>query len=290
MLYEEGYCASPEAAELLSQTLIPRDLRALIEMGQKGMEACEAAVRFARRSTNRNPAPWFLAAEAAELEAPLRTPRKFICIGRNYAAHAAEANAEVPKQPIFFSKYATSIVGPHEPVLHQGPAVTSMMDYEVELGVIIGRRAKYVPVEEAGDYVFGYTVVNDISARDLQRSDGQWVKGKALDTYAPLGPCVVTRDELDAGNLNLRTWVNGELRQNSNTSDLVFSIAQLIAYLSRLVTLEPGDIIATGTPEGVGASMDPPRFLKPGDVVECEIEGIGRLRNEILADPLAPKA
>lgn len=280
-LVESGRCSSEAAARSLASTLIPDDLVRLIEMGRMGSEACETALRFAE---SRADGPWRLQEERVRLEAPLKTPRKFLCIGVNYRAHAEESNSPLPKAPLFFNKFATSIVGPYDPIVHQGPGVTEKLDYEVELGVIIGRRAKYVDEAEAYEYVYGYTVVNDVSARDLQKSDGQWVKGKALDTYAPLGPCVVTRDELDASDLALRTRVNGELRQDSRTSDLIFKVPQLIAYLSRLMTLEPGDIIATGTPSGVGGAMNPPRFLQPGDVVECEVEGIGALRNEVVAE------
>jgi len=279
-LLRQGACATEAAASLLARTLIPTDLRELIEMGAKGAGACEEAVRFARAEEQAQ-APWRLPADSF-VEAPLKTPRKFLCIGLNYRAHAAESGAAIPKEPVFFNKFATSIVGPTDPVLHQGE-LTQELDYEVELGVVIGKTARCVDEADAMAYVFGYTVVNDISARDLQHRDGQWIKGKALDTYAPMGPCVVTRDELDGGNLTLRTRVNGELRQESNTSDLIFPIPRLIAYLSRLITLEPGDIIITGTPSGVGAAMKPPRFLKPGDVVECEIEGIGVLRNPIVS-------
>lgn len=288
-LLHKGACASEEAARALARTLIPDDLRELIEMGCMGMTACEEAVAFAGEYKGDNEAgevPWLLPEESVTIEAPLKTPRKFLCIGLNYKAHAAEANAPIPKEPVFFNKFATSIVGPTDPVLHQGD-LTRELDYEVELGVVIGRQARNVPQEKAWDYVFGYTVVNDISARDLQHRDGQWIKGKALDTYAPLGPVVVTADELDGGNLVLRAKVNGELRQESNTSDLIFPIPELIAYLSRMITLEPGDLIITGTPSGVGAAMDPPRFLQPGDTVECEIEGIGLLQNRIVAAPKA---
>ncbi len=280
-LVEEGKCSSEAAARSLAATLIPDDLVRLIEMGKMGAEACEAAAGFA----SRQPAgPWQLPEDGVRIEAPLKTPRKFFCIGLNYRAHAAESNKPLPKEPLFFNKFATSIVGPYDPVIHQGPGVTEKLDYEVELAVVIAKRAKNVTEAEAEEYVYGYTVVNDVSARDLQKSDGQWVKGKALDTYAPLGPCVVTRDAIDASDLALRTRVNGELRQESRTSDLIFKVPQLIAYLSRLITLEPGDIIATGTPSGVGGAMNPPRFLQPGDVVECEIEGIGVLRNPIVAE------
>ena len=278
-LVRRGECATEGAARVLARTLIPSDLRELIEMGAKGMEACREAVRFAREAAEPG---LFLdpAADKFHIEAPLKTPRKFLCIGLNYKAHAAESGAELPKEPVFFNKFATSIVGPTDDVDYHAH-VTQALDYEVELGVVIGATAKRVAEADAWRYVFGYTAVNDISARDLQKRDGQWVKGKALDTYAPLGPCVVTADEVDGSNLALRTKVNGELRQESNTNDLIFSIPRLVAYLSQLMTLEPGDIISTGTPSGVGGAMKPPRFLKPGDVVECEVEGIGVLCNRI---------
>lgn len=278
-LVENDKC-SGAAARTLAATLIPGDLVQLIEMGKVGAEACEIAARFAAGT----PAgPWHLPGDGVRIEAPLKTPRKFFCIGLNYRAHAAESNSPLPKEPLFFNKFATSIVGPYDPVIHQGPAVTEKLDYEVELAVVIGKRAKNVPEAEAENYVYGYTVVNDISARDLQKSDGQWVKGKALDTYAPLGPCVVTRDEIDASDLALRTRVNGELRQESRTSDLIFSVPQLIAYISRLITLEPGDVISTGTPSGVGGAMKPPRFLKSGDRMEVSIEKLGTQRNRVVA-------
>lgn len=281
-LMQRGECASNEAARALAATLIPNDLRQLIEMGAKGRAACEEAVGFAQES-GAGEAPWRLWEAEVHVEAPLKSPKKFFCIGLNYRAHAAESNSELPAAPLFFNKFATSITGPTDDVIHQGD-LTQKLDYEVELGVVIGKRGKRISEAEAARHIFGYTVVNDISARDLQKSDGQWVKGKALDTYAPMGPCVVTGDELDAGNLNLRTKVNGEVRQDSNTSDLIFSIPSLIAYVSQLITLEPGDIIITGTPSGVGGAMKPPRYLQPGDTVECEIEGIGVLRNKVVAE------
>src|SRR5690606_24538294 len=161
----------------------------------------------------------------------------------NYREHARESNSPIPDEPLFFNKFATSIVGPYDDVIHQGAPITEKLDYEVELGVVIGKPAKNVPLEKAEEYIYGYTVVTDISARDLQKRDGQWVKGKALDTYAPLGPCVVTHGDIDAGNLRLSTKVNGEVRQDSSTSDLIFSVPELVSFLSRLITLEPGDII-----------------------------------------------
>jgi len=281
-LLESGTCPTREGAKRIASAVVPDNLVSLIESGTAGADACQAAIEFAKRDGSSD-APWRIENLEVTLGAPLTTPRKFICIGLNYREHARESNQEIPGEPLFFNKFATSIVGPYDDVVHQGPPVTEKLDYEVELGVIIAKPAKNVPVERAEEYIFGYTVVNDISARDLQRRDGQWVKGKALDTYAPLGPCVVTKDAIDPGNLRLSTWVNGELRQDSSTSDLIFSVPELIAYLSRLMTLEPGDIISTGTPSGVGGAMNPPRFMFPGDIVECEVEGIGILRNRIVS-------
>ncbi len=282
-LVDGGACATQEAARRLAGTLIPVDLRELIEMGAQGAAATQEALRFAQDARTDAEAPWRLPATAVHVDAPVRTPKKFFCIGLNYRAHAAESNSEIPSEPLFFNKFATSITGPTDDVIHQGD-LTQKLDYEVELGIVIGKKGKRIPEAQAAEYIFGYTVVNDISARDLQKRDGQWVKGKALDTYAPMGPCVVTADELDGGNLTLRTKVNGELRQESNTSDLIFTLPQLVSYLSQLITLEPGDVIITGTPSGVGGAMKPPSFLRPGDVVECEIDGIGLLRNAVVAE------
>lgn len=271
-------CADERAAGRLAATLIPGDTVQLIGMGRSGREACERALAYGKEHRG----PWRVAADGVRVEAPIKAPQKLICIGLNYREHALETNSPIPAEPIFFNKFASSITGPYDPVEYD-QSVTQELDYEVELGVVIGRRARRVAAEEALQYVFGYTVVNDISARDLQRRD-QWVKGKALDTYAPLGPCIVTADDVpDVGRLQLSLRVNGETRQQSDTSELIFSVDQLIAFLSRLMTLEPGDIISTGTPSGVAVGMKPRRYLQPGDVVEAEIEGIGMLRNEIRA-------
>lgn len=276
-----GACAGPAAAARLAETLLPADLRAFIEMGEEGRRACRQALDFAA-SPGAHPALQF-ERDSVRIEPPLRTPGKFICIGLNYRAHARESNAAIPSEPVFFNKFATSITGPYDPIVHQGPKVTAQLDYEVELAVVIGKRAKNVARAQALEHVFGYTICNDVSARDLQHRDGQWVKGKALDTYAPIGPCVVTREAIDGGNLDLRLAVNQEVRQQSNTSDLIFSIPELIEYLSHLLTLEPGDVISTGTPSGVGGAAKPPRFLQVGDTVRAEIEGIGFIENRIVA-------
>jgi 2-keto-4-pentenoate hydratase/2-oxohepta-3-ene-1,7-dioic acid hydratase in catechol pathway len=220
----------------------------------------------------------------AEVEtlAPVTTPGKVICIGLNYRDHAAETQMKLPGEPVFFSKFSTSVVGPGQPIVI--PPVTRQVDYEAELAIVIGKRGKAVPVERAGDLIAGYMVFNDVSARDLQfRDGGQWIKGKGLDTFAPTGPYLVTADEVpDPHRLAIQLWVNGQLLQNSNTSHMIFSIPTLVSYLSQLVTLEPGDLIATGTPPGVGYTRKPPVFLKSGDEVTIEIEAVGRLSNPVV--------
>ncbi|RLG49996.1 MAG: FAA hydrolase family protein, partial [Thermoproteota archaeon] len=218
------------------------------------------------------------------LLAPILNPPKIICLGLNYRDHAAEQGARIPDEPIIFMKPRTSIVGPNQPIVK--PKFVKKLDYEGELAVIIGRRGKYIPVSKARDYIFGYTVFNDVSARDIQFKDRQWTRGKSFDTFAPMGPCIVVRDQVrDPENLRIRTWVNGELRQDSSTSNMVFNVYEIIHHLSKVMTLEPCDIIATGTPAGVGVFMKPePKFLEPGDIVEIEISEIGRLKNEVTAE------
>jgi 2-keto-4-pentenoate hydratase/2-oxohepta-3-ene-1,7-dioic acid hydratase in catechol pathway len=219
----------------------------------------------------------------ARLLAPIPRPRKNImCMGRNYAEHARETGSAPPEVPVFFTKPPTAVVGPGAPVIHH--AVTQQLDYEVELVAVIGRRGRNVSPEKALDYVFGYTVMNDVTARDLQDRHGQWFKGKSLDTFAPLGPWIVHRSALpDPQRLHLQMRVNGEVRQDSTTANMIFTVAQLIASLSAGMTLEPGDLLATGTPAGVAKGMKPPKWLQPGDVMEAEVEGIGVLRNHVVA-------
>ncbi|HXF83219.1 MAG TPA: fumarylacetoacetate hydrolase family protein, partial [bacterium] len=219
----------------------------------------------------------------AKLLAPLpRPPKNIMCMGRNYIEHARESGNAPPEVPVFFTKAPTAVVGPEAPVIHH--AVTLQLDYEVELVAVIGRRGRDIPPERALDYVFGYTIMNDITARDLQRRHLQWFKGKSLDTFAPMGPWIVHRSAIpDPQRLRLAMRVNGEVRQSSTTANMIFSVAQLIAVLSAGMTLEAGDLLATGTPEGVAMGMQPPRWLQPGDVMEAEVEGIGVLRNRVVA-------
>jgi 2,4-diketo-3-deoxy-L-fuconate hydrolase len=219
----------------------------------------------------------------ALLHAPIVRPAKIICIGLNYEDHAAETGREIPEKPVVFAKYPNTIVGPGEPI--RIPPITGQVDYEAELVVVIGRAAKNVPEEEALEYVFGYTNGNDVSSRDLQFSEGgQWTRSKSLDTFAPIGPYVATRDEIpDPQSLSIRCVLNGEVVQDGTTSKMIFSVAELISFLSTGMTLVPGDVIFTGTPAGVGFVRDPELFMKPGDEVTVEIEGLGSLTNVLEA-------
>ena len=210
---------------------------------------------------------------------------KFLCIGLNYSDHAEEAGMPIPEHPILFMKANSAIVGPNDDVVLPRGSVAG--DWEVELGVVIGKTAKYVSEEDALDYVAGYCVVNDVSERDFQiKLTGQWTKGKSCDTFGPIGPWLVSRDEVaDPQNLSLSCDVNGQRMQSGTTGKMIFSVAEIIAHLSQLMTLHPGDVIATGTPPGVGMGIKPdPIYLKPGDVMELEIEGLGRQRQTVRAD------
>ena len=230
-----------------------------------------------------------LALSEVTLEAPLPRPRRNVfCVGKNYYDHAHEfsksgfdssaAAGNVPKVPIVFSKVPESVTGPDAPILID-PAVSSAIDYEVELTVIIGREGRNIPKEKALDHVWGYTVVNDVTARDIQGRHSQWLLGKSQDSFCPMGPWAVTKDEIDLADTAVRTFVNGEKRQDSNTGLLIFDVPTIIATISNGITLLPGDVIATGTPAGVGIGFDPPKYLKDGDVVRVEIDGIGSLEN-----------
>jgi len=253
---------------------LPREMLALLEAGPPALEAARRAVEGVPR----------LPLAEVTLEAPIRRPPKFIGIGLNYADHVAEANLETPQFPTIFNKQSTCVVGPCDPV--HLPRVSQVLDYEGELGFVIGRRCRHVSREDAANAIAGYTVVNDVSVRDWQLRIPTWSIGKSFDTHGPIGPWIVTSDELrDPHHLALRTWVNGELRQDSNTRELIFDCFTLVEHLSTAFTLEPGDVIATGTPSGVGITMKPPRLLKAGDLVRVEIEGIGEIVNPIIEEP-----
>jgi len=258
----------------------PGDLVSLIQTGQAGLGAVRELAGAAEGDS--------LPLGSLRLLAPIARPRKNIfCVGWNYLEHFEEgerirqSGQELPSHPVFFSKTPTAVSGPHDPIPFD-PAVSEKIDWEVELAVVIGAAGKNIREEQAFDHIFGYTVLNDVSARDLQRQHGgQWLKGKSLDGHCPMGPCVVTKDEVDPNNLRVLTRVNGVVKQDSNTKHLYFKIPRLLAELSLGMTLEPGDVISTGTPQGVGFARTPPEFLKPGDLLETEIEGIGTLKNRV---------
>ncbi|MGA2155320.1 MAG: fumarylacetoacetate hydrolase family protein [Bryobacteraceae bacterium] len=215
--------------------------------------------------------------------APIPRPPKLICIGLNYRDHAAESKLAIPEVPTMFAKFPTAVIGPGQPIVL--PKNSTKPDYEAEFAVVIGRRGRHVAEDRWRDYVFGYTILNDVSARDFQMATSQWMIGKTFDTFAPFGPAIVTADEIaDPHSLRISLTLNGETMQDSSTGNLIFKLPQLIAYLSSVFTLEPGDVIATGTPAGVGFARKPPRWLRPGDEVRIQIEGLGELVNPVVAE------
>ncbi len=215
---------------------------------------------------------------AVQLLAPILRPNKLLCVGLNYRDHAIESGMEIPTVPTIFNKFATSIIGPGANIVL--PKKSEKPDYEAEFALIIGKGGRHIPEDKWKEHVFGYTILNDVSARDYQLITSQWLMGKTFDTFAPLGPAVVTPDEIsDPHNLNIKMTINGEVLQNSNTKHLIFNIPNLISYISSVCTLEPGDIISTGTPAGVGLGFKPPRWLKPGDECVVSVQGLGELRN-----------
>ncbi len=219
-----------------------------------------------------------------DLLAPVPRPGKVVCVGRNYAEHAAETGSAVPDKPQLFAKWANAVVGPGVDVVHH--PITDALDYEAELVVVVGRTATRVPEARALDVVLGYTCGDDVSARDLQFGDTQWIRGKALDTFAPTGPWIVTADEIpDPQALAIRCRVNGEVRQDDTTANMVFGVAHLIAFITEAITLDPGDLIFTGTPPGVGHGMQPPRYLAVGDHIQVEIDTIGSIEHDVVAAP-----
>ena len=219
---------------------------------------------------------------SVKLDAPIPRPGKIVALGRNYLDHIKETGSEIPKFPVVFAKFPSCVIGPNDPI--PIPKISKQIDWEVELAIVIGKICKDVNENQSLDYIAGYTIINDVSARDLQRSDGQYVRAKSLDGFCPMGPCIVTKDELgDGSGLRMTTKINGVIKQESNTSQMMFNVPQIISYLSKSFTLEPGDVISTGTPSGVGFMRKPPEFLKPGDEVEQFIEKIGFLHNPVIS-------
>ena len=221
-----------------------------------------------------------LSRDEVEIVSPVPRPGKIICIGLNYRDHAKESGMAIPTSPVIFSKFSTCAIGPNQPIII--PEGSTQTDYEAELAFVIGRRAQNVKKQDALNYVFGYTNFNDISARDFQFADGQWQRGKSCDTFAPMGEFIATTDEIPyPQKLSIRLHLNGETLQDSNTNQMIFGVAELVEFLSRFITLEPGDVVATGTPPGVGFARKPPVYLKDADTVEVEIEGLGVLSNPV---------
>lgn len=260
----------------------PLSLDEVIALGKKGIEKIE---QLMQRSTNAEKREAAISIEDVTILPPILSPPKIICLGWNYREHAEEQNVEKladKRGPVIFMKPRTAVIGSEQDIVR--PSLTKKIDYEAELAIVIGRKGKDIPVSDAKDYIFGYTAFNDVSARDIQFKDGQWTRGKSFDTFAPMGPCITTTDQIKNPNdLHICTRVNGELRQDSSTKNMILNVYEIVHYLSLVMTLEPGDIIATGTPAGVGFFMKPkPKFLQPGDVVEIEIEGIGILRNKVV--------
>lgn len=266
--------------------VLARDMVHLLEQGEGALNLAEQVVRAYRLLVLENPhAAQAVAHPLSEIQylPPVTRPQKILAIGANYRAHCEESGMPLPQKPIVFVKVPSALIAHGEAIVY--PRITQELDYEGELAVVIGKRARNVPAEEAMSYVAGYTIMNDVSARDLQRTEGQWSRAKGCDTFAPCGPWLVTVDEIeDPHTLTIETRVNGELRQHSSTGDMIFPIPALIAHISEAMTLLPGDIITTGTPAGVGVYRQPKGLLQPGDEVTIRIEGIGELRNRVVAE------
>lgn len=271
-----GVVVDDEVVDLsVAAPTLPREMTALLAAGDAALAQARAAAATAGER---------LLLRDVSLEAPILRPPKFLAIGLNYADHVAESGQQTPAVPTFFNKQSTCVTGPYAPI--HLPRVSGMLDYEAELGFVIGRRCRHVPKERAHEVIAGYLIVDDVTVRDWQFRSPTWTLGKSFDTHGPIGPWLVTPDEIgDPHTLDIRTWVNDELRQASNTRQLIFDCYAQVEHLSTAFTLEPGDIVSTGTPAGVGAAMQPPRFLVPGDVVRIEIARIGHIANRVIDEP-----
>ena len=261
----------PRVVFMIEEVLQVKDGLLIIEEQLRGLKRASSGIQS-----------FLFPSSDITFRAPITRPQKFIGIGLNYKDHVEEIKGQIPKHPLLFGMYANAIIGPEQSIII--PSMSQQVDFEAELGVVIGRRARHVPAENATHYVAGYTIINDVSARDLQFSDGQWLRAKSFDTFAPIGPYLVTPDTLhDGDGVDIELRLNGNTMQKSNTRNMIFKVPELISYISKVMTLEVGDVIATGTPAGVGFVRNPQVFMKPGDVVEIEIEGIGQLRNPVAA-------
>lgn len=257
-----------------AQPGLPADMISFLQVGEPARSLAQHAIEHKANAYPLN---------TVKLSAPIPRPGKIICIGLNYSDHAAETGQAIPAFPVVFAKYNNTVIGPGDSIIL--PKVTQQVDYEAELGVVIGRTARHVSEADALSYVGGYLIVNDVSARDYQNRTSQWTMGKTFDTFAPMGPALVTADEIpDPHKLDIRLTIGDEVLQNSNTRNLIFGVPKLIASLSEVMTLEPGDVISTGTPPGVGAARKPQRWLRPNETVNISIEGLGTLSNPVVAE------
>ncbi|MDQ0253309.1 2-keto-4-pentenoate hydratase/2-oxohepta-3-ene-1,7-dioic acid hydratase in catechol pathway/uncharacterized damage-inducible protein DinB [Evansella vedderi] len=277
--YKEKLAAEGEVRALtVAKTFIPNKTNEFLQGGDSSLDAAKEAISFVKGRLDTSSAVYEKG--SVKIGAPVPEPQKIICVGHNYREHILEMKREIPKYPVLFAKFANTVIGPEDDIPYF--PITEKLDYEAELGVVIGKRAKDVPQEDALDYVAGYTIVNDVTSRDLQKRTLQWLQGKSVDGSAPMGPWLVTKDEIPSPDgLEISLTVNGEERQRSNTANLVFSVPHLVEYLSSIMTLEPGDVICSGTPGGVGVAMEPPTFLQDGDVVAITVDKVGTLENTV---------
>ncbi len=280
--------AAGNAEELAVADLrVPTDMVGLLQGGQAALQAAQQAVAFVQKRLPEDAQTLkaqglLVALDEVALLSPVLNPSKVICLGLNYRDHAIESGMPIPTSPVLFNKVASSLTGHQQPIVL--PRSSNQVDYEAELAFIIGKRGKYIAEAEAFEYVAGYAAANDVSARDLQFRTSQWNAGKMLDTFGPLGPALVTRDEVpDPHQLAIKTILNGQVMQNGNTAEMIFRVPAIVAAISEICTLEPGDVIMTGTPPGIGNARTPPVFLRPGDTVTIEIERLGKLTNPVSA-------
>jgi acylpyruvate hydrolase len=270
-------------AKQLAEAYVPADMVAFLQGGDESQALAQKAMAFVQSQVNQVSNKIIIHNRTeVRIEAPVLTPDKILCVGLNYRDHILEMGRELPEHPVVFAKFNNTIVGPEDNIPHD--PITKQLDYEAEFSFVMGKRARNVKAEDALDYVAGYTIVNDVTARDLQRRTIQWLQGKTLDGSAPMGPWLITKDEVpNPDDLEMVLKVNGEERQHTNTKQLVFNVNKLVEFFSGIMTLEPGDVICTGTPGGVGFARNPQVFLHDGDVVHIEIQGIGVLENQVKA-------
>ncbi|MFP7737062.1 fumarylacetoacetate hydrolase family protein [Priestia aryabhattai] len=267
-------------ADLIAEAYIPANMKGFLQGGNESISIAKEVTDFALNNRNSFKQPLVHTFEDVKIEAPVQDPGKIICVGHNYREHILEMRREIPPYPVVFAKFANTVIGPQDDIPFF--PISEQLDYEAEFAFVVGKRARNVSQADALNYVAGYTIANDVTYRDIQRRTLEWLQGKTVEGSAPMGPWIVTADELtDPAGLDVRLTVNGEERQKTNTANFVFDVQYLVEFLSNLMTLEPGDIILTGTPGGVGVARDPQVFLKDGDVVKIEIDKIGYLENKV---------